>query len=187
LNPDQREERRKQINQATAYWTRRRLAEIFSDIFATFTTGPAYFYSCTDMAIPFGDDPYEIDITDEHPPMAARVSACRKSLAPGQVESEVGQTTSALWDEHILTKTGSSEFRLWCGDELLEKMVSETVGALTRAGAFRRYTGTGRHPQLAPGPDVNLEELLNESVRIFLREPGIYAAWERPFVGALFQ
>jgi hypothetical protein len=186
LNPDQREERRKQINQAIAYWTRSRLAEIFSDIFATYTTGPAYFYSCADMAIPYGDNPYEIDITDEHPPMAARVSVCKKSLLPDQLESEVGKRTSELWDEHIHTKAGSSEFRLWCGDDLLEEMVAESVGSLSRVGVFQRYAA-GQAAQVVPGQDVNLEELLNESTRMLLRQPASYTSWERPFVDALFQ
>ncbi len=187
LGPAEREERRKQMNQALGYWTTRRLAETFCDIFATYTTGPAYFYSCVDMAIRYRDDPYEIDISDEHPPMAARVSVCRKALSSDHVNSEIGQRASALWDEHVRSKKSSSEFRLWCGDELLENIVNQSVGALSGLGAFRRYSGTGYHPHMAPVSDINLEELLNESVRMFLRDPGGYAAWERPFVDAIFQ
>jgi hypothetical protein len=187
INPMEREERRRQINQARSYWTMRRLAEIFCDIFAAYTTGLAYYYLCVDLGMRFGDDPYEINIMDVHPPTAARVLVCKKVLSTGQLSSDVGQTASALWDEHLQSRASSSEFRLWCGDSLLEGMVTEAISSLSRLGAFRRYTGTGHHPQIAPSPEVNLEELLNESVRMLLRDPGKYANWERPYVEALFQ
>ena len=183
----EREERKKQISQARAYWTIRRLAEIFCDIFATHTTGPAYYFLCVDMAIRHRDDPFEIDLTDEHPPMAARVFVCRTALTPAQFTSEVGQKVSALWEEHLRSKTSSAEFRLWCGDSLLEGLVNEIITSLSRSGAFRGYTGSGYHSQLTPTPDVNLEELLNESVRMLLHDPNTYEAWEQPYIDALFQ
>jgi hypothetical protein len=183
----EREERRRQINQARAYWTMRRLAETFCDIFATYATGPAYYFLCVDMAVRYRDDPYEIDVTDEHPPMAARVSVCKRALLSAQLSSEVGQKTSALWEEHVGSKTTSSEFRLWCADNLLERMVNETITSLSRTRAFRQYTASGYHPQIAPAPDTNLEELLNESVRTLLLHPDMYVAWEQPYINALFQ
>jgi hypothetical protein len=183
----EREERRKQISQARAYWTIRRLAEAFCDIFAAYASGPAYYFLCVDMAIRDRHDPYEIDVTDEHPPLAARVSICKKAISSAQLTSEVGQKVSALWEEHVRSRTSSSEFRLWCGDDLLESMVDKTVTALSRSGAFRKYSGSGHHPQIAPAPDVNLEELLNESAGKLLRDPSTYLAWERPYINALFQ
>lgn len=139
MSPPEREERRKQINQASAFWTMRRLAESFCDIFATYATGPAYYYLCIDMAMRYRDTPYDIDITDEHPPMGARVFICKKALTSEQLNSEAGQKVSALWEEHVRPKTSSSEFRLWCGDSLLESMVSETIGTLSCLAAFGRY------------------------------------------------
>jgi hypothetical protein len=187
LNPGEREERRKELNEATEYWTVHRLDEIFCDIFATYATGPAHFYSSVDMAIRYADDPYKIDLTDEHPPMAARVATCRKSLSTDQLNSRIGQGASALWDEHVRYKRSARQFSLWCADELLEKIASESIDAISGSGAFRQYLGSGRHPELEPAADINLEELLNESIRMFLYSPAEYPAWERPFVEALFQ
>ncbi len=186
LAPDKREERRRQIREAQAYWFLPRLEELFCDIFATYVTGPAHYYSCVDMAMRHRPNPFEIDMTDEHPPLAARVWVCKDTLSPQQQNSEISQQVSALWNEHIRGRVSGSEYRLFCADELLERLVNESVETLTHLGRFRKYSGSGAHPKILPAPDVNLEELLNESVRVLLREPEKYVDWERPYVEALF-
>jgi hypothetical protein len=187
LTPDKRQERRRQIREAQTYWFLPRLEELFCDIFATYATGPAHYYSSVDMAMRHRQNPYEIDMTDEHPPLAARVWVCKAVLLPEQRNSEVGQQVSVLWDEHVRGRASSSQFKLFCRDELLERLVKESVGTLTRLRRFHRYSGTGHHPKIAAEPDVNLEELLNESVRMLFRDAATYAAWERPFIDLLFQ
>jgi hypothetical protein len=187
LNPSEREERRKQIARAAGYWNSSRLNEIFSDIFATYLTGPAYYYSCVDMAIRYPNKPFEIDVTDVHPPMAARVWVCKNALPPEQQKSEIAQKSLGLWEEHVKSKPSSSEFRLFCSDGLLECIVNASFAAVSGLGKFPRYNRNTFDTQMTLSSDMNLEDLLNVSVLNLLQNPEGYTAWEQPFIEALFQ
>jgi hypothetical protein len=185
VSPAERAERLKQINRATEYWSVGRLNELFSDIFATHVVGPAHYYSCVDIAMRYSDDPYGVNIADVHPPFSARVTACLMTLPPEQQASDVGQLSARLWQGYVAGKPTNADFRLFCEDLLLGKLVTESVSRLVSLG-YPQYQRTGYDLQRQPAANMNLEELLNDSVQMVFCCPAAYPTWEQPLVHALF-
>lgn len=185
LSPDERAKRHDQIRKAEQYWILSRLEELFCDIFASYVVGPAHYYSCVDMAIRWGDHPYEIDIADVHPPIGARVSVCRMALSPEQSISEVSEKSSGLWQYYAGARQTTADYRLFCDENLLREVVDQSIRTLTSL-RYQRYSRTNYDLNRQAAADVNLEELLNDSALMFLRDSAGYAAWERPLVEALF-
>jgi len=188
LDPQQQVERRKAIVDAATYWNFSRLNELFCDIYATYVCGPAHYYSFVDLAIRSGEHPYEVDHADEHPPLGARVEACRMSLFPHHAGSHFCRDVGSFWQAHTESEAPGAEFKLICGAELLRVLVDAGMGAIQRVvpTASRYVRDLAAEVPSYPATSSSLEELLNDAVVALLKDPEGYPGWERPFVEALY-
>lgn len=186
LTPAARAERLREIHRAARYWNLDRLSELFCDIFATYTLGPAHYYSCVDLAMRHGDRPDEIDFADVHPPSGSRVTACRLTLPEPQRTDLVSLSTSTLWQEYCASTTTSNEYRLLSPDALLAEIVTASTHSITMAG-YRLYRPWTQAPSLNLGPDMNLEAVLNEAALSLIQSPGSYQAWEQRVIPYIFE
>lgn len=182
MSPDKKAERERAVRDAYSYWKIPRLAEIFSDIWATFVCGPAYYYSCVDMALRSNCDPFEVDFEDEHPPLAARVYACRRTLDPTCSKEEVATLTGQAWDSCLRGRDRNSQFDLVCAEALLDRLTATAIGVIvkTSPGTTRYNSDPIVHSQadrLARGGE--LRNVLNMGTRILLTHPDRYGDWER--------
>ena len=127
MAPEKVKNRNQEINSAIRYWNIRRLDELFSDIFAAFLCGPAYYYLWIDMTFRTGSNPFFINPCDEHPPLATRVAVCYETLIPIYEKDKLIKNLQTLWNEYISKQQKIPQFDLFCNDELIKKMVDETI------------------------------------------------------------
>lgn len=188
LGPDQRVDRERWINTAKAYWSEARLDELFSDAFAAFVCGPAYYYSCVDLAMRFPDDPYHVDFGDEHPPSAARVRACLAALLPMHAGDPSCRAIGELWASHVAGRASSGDYRWYCNDALIDELTRVSIESIeNHLPAARRYDlplpSANRVPRV--GVDTRLEDALNWGTVLLLGDPAAFPRWERDAVTAL--
>jgi hypothetical protein len=179
--PDQKLKRNSQIDEALQYWSEDRLNEIFCDIFGTFACGAAHYISCVDMSFQSGQDPFNIDLSDEHPPLPARVYACYKSMTLNQQKTENVVTIEQAWQKYIKDYDKDYEYNLMCSDELLDMIVNEAILNIIKflPNAHRYTTPVPYNPQAQEiPPDAYLEDVLNWGVDILLNYPEQYQVWE---------
>jgi len=188
LTPEEMAERNRTIDEALNYWKLERLDEVFSDIFATFVCGPAYYFSSVDMALTLAVNPFDVDLIDVHPPPAARVHVCHRALASHYLNEPLISLVRNTWNDYTRTVGRSSQFELTCALELLDRLVQSSVQSIeTRLPEAKRYehplpvqTGLTEIPS-----DATLEILLNQGGQILLTKPECYADWEQEAFEAL--
>lgn len=182
LTPEEMAERNRIIDEALNYWKLERLDEVFSDIFATFVCGPAYYLSSVDMALTLAGNPFDVDPIDVHPPPAARVHVCHKALASHYLNESPISLVHDTWNDYTRTLGRSSQFELTCAPELLDRLVQTSMQSIeTRLPEAKRYehplpiqTGSVEIPS-----DATLEILLNQGGQILLTKPDCYEDWEK--------
>jgi len=182
MAPGKRAERNRAIEDALRYWQVQRLDEVFCDIYATFVSGPVYYFSCVDMTLRRDRDPFRVDIGDVHPPLAARVYVCHRALAPVHQNEHVMVITRNTWNTHASALGRNAEFEFICADALLDRIEETAIRSIEKylPGA-RRY-----EKPLPPMSDTeqvarseSLEDVLNIGARILLTNPDRYADWEK--------
>lgn len=180
LSPAQQTERQRFINAAIDYWNDIRLEELFCDIYATYVTGPAHYYSCIDMALRAEQDPYEVILSDEHPPLAARVKVSKNGLPAIYDHCQLVDMIDKLWSTHIVNFTSNRNYDLFCQDNLLEEL---TVIAIEAIGKYRpnlkRFDGQITNLLGKPNESYSVEEILNIGTNLLLTQPQLYHAWEK--------
>ena len=182
MKPEKRTQREDAIKDAKDYWIIERLSEIFSDIYATYTCGPAYYFSCVDMIVKMGGNPFNICTTDVHPPGAARVHACYKTLLPAYQEEEITLLVRNMWDTYVKSYQRPTDFELKCADVLIDSIVETSIQNIKNLlPNARRYSSTisGLSEARTLTPSDSLETILNKSLKILLKEPKYYPEWEK--------
>ena len=190
LAPGKRAERERTIGKALEYWDEKRLEELFCDVYATFVTGPAYYFSCVDMAVKSVLEPFHVDVRDEHPPMAARVHVCHgalTSLLTGVVSVGAHCTRHM---ECACTQTSWREmYKLdFCADALLDCLTDAANQSIERfLPQARRYEEPSAVVNVGQEDSgvMSLEDALNAGSRILLANADHYAQWDRSMLGCL--
>ena len=159
-------------------WTMRWANEIFCDLFAIYTLGPAYAWAHFHLTAGHDADPYEVQLSapSSHPPDHARMEAMLIGL------DLIGFTDQAAivrknW-ESLLDATGATQdpmFRRACPSMLLERAA---IHALEGIKGIRCRI-------VAPGTTGKIHDLLNTAWDIFWSKPDEYHAWERDAVNTL--
>lgn len=182
MSPGKRKKRNRAIENATNYWGIERLNEIFSDIYATFVCGPAYYFSCIDIAIRTGSNLFRVDATDVHPPWATRVYACCKTLLPIYQSDEVVVLTKDLWNTCTDIQQKQPDFNIICPSALIDQLVDVANQSIEQllpdAQRFSELmSDSSKLKEITPSE--TLENILNKWSKILLTEPGNCAEWEK--------
>jgi len=181
MAPDQKVERNRKIDEAVQYWDRDRLNEIFCDIFGTFACGAAHYISCVDMGLRSGQEPFDGDFGDEHPPLSARVYACYKALTPNQQREQSVITIRRAWENYTKDYTQEYDFKLICSEALLNLIVEAAISDIQNfmPNSHRYEVSLPDNGQIQEIPlDAPLEDILNRAAHILLTCPECYGAWE---------
>jgi hypothetical protein len=188
LTQEELTERNRTIDEALNYWKLERLDEVFSDIFAAFACGPAYYLSSVDMALTLAGNPFDVDPLDVHPPPAVRVYACHRTLASYYLNEPFISLICDIWNDYVRMRSKNSQFELTCASELLDRLIQTSVQSIeTCLPEATRY----EHPlPVQTGlveihSDATLEILLNQGGQILLTKPERYADWEQKAFEAL--
>ncbi|MCL0095771.1 hypothetical protein M1O52_04540, partial [Dehalococcoidia bacterium] len=184
MSPMKQAEYEKNIEDAANYWAIERLSEIFSDIYATYICGPAYYFSCVDMAMKMGGNPFDVNMADVHPPASARVNACYKTLLS---EHQIGDTTTLvqnmqnIWNNYINTYQRTSHFELRCGDTIIDLLVKKSIQEIQHLlpNAYHYLEKINLLQSKMITSSDSLEIILNKALEIFLKEPQYYPEWEK--------
>ncbi len=153
-------------------WAMRWANEIFCDLFAIYTLGPAYAWAHFHLTARHDADPYGVQFIGSlsHPPDHARMEAMLIGL------DLIGFTDDAAavrekW-QALLDATGATQgqmFRRACPSELLERAAIHALEGVRRINCrivTLRTTG-------------KIHDLLNAAWEMFWSVPSEYHAWER--------
>lgn len=182
MAPEKRKARNNTIKSAMSYWNIERLNEIFSDIYAAYVCGPAYYYSCVDFVIRLGRNPFLINPTDVHPPWAARVYACYKTLLPNYENEGVISWIQKILDAYTASQQKNIDFEMFCPTALVDQFVDVANQNIQRLlPAAQRYSDPLQDSARTEGdPHVrSLEKILNNRLKMLYADPGRYAEWEK--------
>ena len=187
MSPEKRDERTREIEKSVDYWVYERLSEIFSDIYATYICGPAYYFSYTNMIMGLYRNPFKIFVMDAHPPDAARVSACYKTLLPTHQQSELTSSIQMVWDDYLSTHSKPSDFDLICNESLIDSLVMMSIHKIEQLlpDAYRYSEAQDSLEEQIVNSSDSLESILNKGIRTLLKDPENYTEWEKKAFSAL--
>jgi hypothetical protein len=180
LPPGKRSSRAGLIDDAEAYWTHERLAEVFCDVLATVVCGPAHYVSFVDLGLRHHRGPYEL-VPDAHPPMCARVHACYAAVSLPHRQEPLVKLVRDAWTTHQAMHPCGHEYTVTCSDDLLDELARVARGEITRVlPTLRPFSGPlpSRELLLHVAEDASLESILNQAAAVLFLEPDAYAAWE---------
>lgn len=160
------------------FWIRSWANEIFSDLFAIYTLGPAYAWSHFHLTAGRDADPYDVQVPGfmSHPPDQARMETMLIGLDLLGLNEEVDEIRRK-WDG-LIRATGvkpTPMYRRACPKELLRQAAINALEGTKEIGC--RIVGDG-----TTGP---IEHLLNSAWRKFWTAPDEYHAWEREAIREL--
>lgn len=180
ITPERRAARERRLLEAAAFWSEARLAEIFCDVLATVVCGPAHYISFLDVAFRDSRNPFGTQAM-VHPPLAARVLACERTLTLLHQHEPIVVDLRAAWAVHQRQHPATHDFDLACSTALIDALVAAALQGIEAAlPACRRYSlPLPEAGQLDLTPDITLEELVNHAMAFLYLDPGRYAAWER--------
>jgi hypothetical protein len=181
ISPKREIERNRKFDEALQYWNTDRLNEIFCDIFGTFACGVAHYSSCIDMGLRSGQNPYEVDFGDEHPPLSARVYACFKALTPAQQAENTVTTARHAWENYTKDYQQEYDFKLVCAEPLIERIVEAAISNIQDLlpNSQRYEVSLPNNSEVEQIPlDASLEDILNRAATILLSCPDCYPDWE---------
>lgn len=156
------------------YW----IIELFCDLFAIHTIGPAFAWAHLHLWAKLGDDPFEIPLftTSSHPADQARMTIMLYGLRNSGF-SDVGDVIKTRWEEMISISGMKPEpeyFRCF-PDSLLEKIADKALAGFQAMGC--KIT--------SPSTNGPIFELLNQAWSQFWQNPTGYAEWEHESVNKL--
>ncbi len=150
------------------YWS----VELFCDMFAVYTVGPAYAWSHLHLTAEHNADPCAVrdDILTSHPPDHARMEAILVGLGLLGYSDDRAAIEQA-WGE-LLRMTGSkpgSLYRSACPKSIIEQCAARALEGTKGIGC-----------NLAePNMQGYIRQLLNEAWQVFWQSPEGYHVWER--------
>jgi hypothetical protein len=183
LTPERRAARESRLAEAATFWSEARLAEIFCDVLATVVCGPAHYLSFVDLAFRDGRNPFGAHAS--HPPLAARVRACERTLTLPHQREPVVEQLRAAWATHEREHTASHEYEVACSASLIDALVHASLEGISAAlPGCQPFTQPLSHPDQIGIREASgtLEELLNRAAVLLVLVPGRYAEWERDAV-----
>jgi len=182
MAPEKMRERRKTYEYARKYWLTERVNEIFSDIFATYVAGPAYYFFWINMALSIGANPYKINPIDLHPPLAARVEACYEALSPTHKHNNVIKLINKNWNAYTQNHKKEADYDFKCSSELLKRIVNKAIENIKRdLGLLKPYDKPlpdEKYLKQIPS-NMYLEEILNCATKMFLFSAKNYDDWQK--------
>jgi len=166
------------LNTLEAWWIMFWSAELFCDLFASYTLGPAYAWSHFHLTATQKADPYGVsfDRTMSHPPDGARMETILYGLEIIK-RNEEADLIKKRWGElsNAIGAKPNVNFRMACPKELLQQ------------AAIHAYEGTKKIGCKISGnaSSGTMDELLNEAWKEFWKSPKKYHIWEREHIKEL--
>lgn len=159
-------------------WVKYWMVELFCDLFAVYTLGPAFAWAHLHLSAKRGGDPFEVPVlgTSSHPADDARM---RAMLAALRLAGFAGEA-AAIGDRWagLVTHADSApepEYHRCYPEELLEKIARHALAGVEAIGCRRAEAQTADPVHAA----------LNEAWAEFWRDPAGYVEWERGAVASL--
>ncbi len=179
MQPEMRDTRSSQILAAVGHWSVQRLNELFSDVFAAYLCGPAYYISFVDIMIKLCDKPFLVN--DTHPSADARILTIHKALLQIHKDNEMVRRFHNFWDIFIENKEKPPIHDLIFAPNLLENLAEKSIELITQI-----LTNTPRYSEsVTYSPRIgrilnsdSLVSILNKGVQILLYAPDSYLEWE---------
>lgn len=152
--------------------------ELFCDLFATFTIGPAYAWAHFHLTAGQDSDPYDAKVTriTSHPPDQARMEAILIGLDLLRIDTK---RIKQQWDA-LVAATGARqtpEYRKACPRQLLELAAVHGLEGTKKIGC-RIVNEQTTSP---------INDLLNNAWTKFWNNPATYHQWERQLMDGLKQ
>lgn len=156
-------------------WTVAWANEIFCDLFAIYTLGPAYAWAHFHLTAGYDADPYEVHLSgsSSHPPDHARMEAMLIGLDLIGLADHTA-VVKRNW-QYLLDATGATQdqmFRRACPVELLERAAIHALEGLKSINCRI----------VAPETTGRIHDLLNTAWKIFWSKSNEYHVWERDVV-----
>jgi hypothetical protein len=152
--------------------------EIFCDLFAVYTLGPAYAWSHFHLTAGHGGDPFDIRLNNfmSHPPDQARMEAMLIALNVLNFQRQAADIQEK-WNT-LIKSIGAEQtpiYRRACPSQLIQQATEYTLEGVKKIGcrvASENTTGM-------------VHDLLNTAWLKFWAEPNQYTAWERETIDTL--
>lgn len=133
------------------------------------------------MGIRSDRDPFFVDGGDDHPPFAARVYVCYKSLNIIYANDLVVAMVQNVWEGYERTRKRNEGFELVCSETLLDCLVGASIRCIGELLPNAKCYSTP-----LPCDDeleyitekMSLEEMINRSIKVLFTYPECYASWE---------
>lgn len=166
------------LNTLERSWVTAWATELFCDLFALYTLGPAYAWSHFHLTALHEADPFQTPETrmSSHPPDQARMEVLLHGLSLINREEEAG-IIQARWHELLAATECKPDvtYRKACPKALLQQAAVQALRA-TRVIGCRVADST------ASG---EIHDLLNDAWATFWKDPGTYHTWEMQAVSRL--
>lgn len=149
--------------------------ELFCDLFALYTVGPAYGWAHLHLTASHTSAPFNVRLEGEHPPDEARMRVLLAGLSLMDKVAEA-QAIARKWDE-LLTVTGHSAtplYRRACPDTLLEQAAIHAFEGTKQIGCVIASNSTG-----------HVSGLLHKAWESFWEAPADYVEWEKQVITAI--
>jgi hypothetical protein len=154
--------------------------EIFCDLFAIYTLGPAYAWSHFHLTAEHGGDPYDIRLNNfmSHPPDQARMEAMLMALDILDFKKQASDIKEK-WNS-LVKSIGAEQtpmYRRACPSQLIQQAVTYTLDGVKKIGCrvvSENTTGM-------------IHDLLNTAWQQFWVAPNQFPAWERQTINTLKQ
>lgn len=159
-------------------WIRGWANELFSDLFAVYTLGPAYAWAHFHLTASRNVDPYDVNVPSfmSHPPDQTRMETMLIGLDLLGLQKEAAEI-QRRW-EALIKATGvkpTAMYRRACPRELLEQAAISALEGTNKIGCHIVRDGTARP----------IRDLLNTAWQKFWTAPEEYHAWEREAIAEL--
>jgi hypothetical protein len=153
-------------------WLENWSTELFCDLYAVYTLGPAYAWSNIHMCTKMSWDVYKIPAFQKssHPPDEARMKAILFGLQEIGFSRDVKEI-SQQWDQfkQIVGQKKPQDFSLAVPERLLKLAVEFCLVGTKQIGC-----------EIAEkGMDKKVNSLLNKSWRQFWKDPSLFREWEK--------
>jgi hypothetical protein len=188
MSPEKLSRRNLRIEQIEDYWVNeKRLNEFFSDVYAAYVCGPAYYFSCVNLAMSLGGNPYVVELCDAHPPGAFRVLACERTLNMANQGDTTAEMIAGIWRDYYRNWRKTPDHDFFCPSSLADSLVEESIRTMSKCCPdVIRYHGMTTVSSVEKElHSLSLEEILNMAIHEFLKTPKTYQEWERKTIAVL--
>jgi hypothetical protein len=153
-------------------WTKYWMEEFFCDLFGVLTTGPAYAWSHYHLSIKRGGHPYSWPrmLETSHPADDARMSAILWMLRSQLGFLSEAEKIGSAWREFTSTMnhTASPEYHACYPTDQIRKMAAAAKAGVEAIGVKILYSGES----------AGIPAMLNDTWKVFWKNPEAFQAWE---------